>query len=782
MDINKVLEQLDTLDYTKTETFLTDMLEQARTEQDNQTELSLLNEMIGFCRDTCQYEKARQYADEIMQLLQRMNLQGTLGYATSLLNIANAERASGELEESLKHYREVYHIYEKLLKPDDFLFASLNNNLSLLYQEKKDFQSSCECLKKALRIAEQTPDCEIETATTCTNLSQSLLCMEQIEEAETYICRALMIFAADGNRDYHYSAALSVYAQICFLKGDYQEAADHFEKSMQEFEKHMGRGGNYEILKENRDRALEMLGKEKKAGINRNSTKTSCRENGLQLCKAYFEEFGMPMLREQFPQYMDRIAAGLCGEGSECFGFDDEFSKDHDWGPGFCLWIPEDIKDRIGEDLQKAYENLPKSYHGYKRNTTKEGKIRTGVWTISGFYSYFLNGTIPKTEQEWLACEEEALAAVTNGEVFFDGSGEFSRIRNRIKEYYPKGVQRKRLGRELILMAQTGQYNFPRMLKRSDKVTAQMYLSQFMTHTLRVLYLLNSTYAPYTKWLHKGAGDLFVLPEITDILNAIADMAIEDTNIPLTIEIIAQLIVEELINQKWIAEKTETDMFYLESYGKILLQREESETMENTHEKLVEELVLAEWNAFDKVKNEGGRASCQDDWGTFSIMRKSQYLEWTDEMLQSYLRDFAKADAKGWNLITEKYGRMMESTAPDKYEEIKDSLPPLSDRKKAIMEEIVKIQVGFMEELALQYPKVAGTARSIHTSEDTLYNTSYETYLRGELGTYSDETLALYGSYIVSLVNKKENLAKNIMRNTAILYGYASLEDLENRI
>ena len=196
-------------------------------------------------------------------------------------------------------------------------------------------------------------------------------------------------------------------------------------------------------------------------------------------------------------------------------------------------------------------------------------------------------------------------------------------------------------------------------------------------------------------------------------------------------------------------------------------------------EKLVERLVLLEWENFDKVKNEGGRADCQDDWGTFSIMRTSQYKTWTEEMLMSYIRDFEGAMAKGWNLITEKYGRMMESTAPSRFEEIKEQFPPLAEEKKAIIEEIVKIQVGWMEEFASEYPYMAGNSRVIHTYEDSMYSTSFETYLRGEMRTYSDKTLDLYGRFIVSYLQEGKNLTKDIMTNTALLYGYESLEKAE---
>lgn len=197
---------------------------------------------------------------------------------------------------------------------------------------------------------------------------------------------------------------------------------------------------------------------------------------------------------------------------------------------------------------------------------------------------------------------------------------------------------------------------------------------------------------------------------------------------------------------------------------------------------LVDEIVRLEWEAFDKVKNEGGRADCQDDWNTFQIMRKSQYLTWEEDMLVQYRLDFLEANARGWNLITEKYARMMESTAKEKYDELKDSLPVIPEDKKNIMEEIIKIQVNWMEEFARNYPKMAGNARSIHTYEDNAYNTSYETYLRGEMGTYSDEMLELYGRFIVKLFKEQKNLAKMIMTNTALLYGYPSLEEAETML
>ena len=199
-------------------------------------------------------------------------------------------------------------------------------------------------------------------------------------------------------------------------------------------------------------------------------------------------------------------------------------------------------------------------------------------------------------------------------------------------------------------------------------------------------------------------------------------------------------------------------------------------------EEKIAEIVEAEWKQFDKVNNEGGRADCQDDWNTFSIMRKSQYMTWTNELLESYLADLNDAKARGWNLIMEKYARMMQSTAPEKYAELEEQLPKRSAERTAIAEEIIRIQVDWMEAFAKEYPKMAANARSIHTSEDSAYNTSYETYLRGEIGTYSEQTFVLYGRFVTELAAKGGNLAYEIMDNTARLYGYADVKDAEKRL
>ncbi|MCI8940858.1 MAG: DUF4125 family protein [Dorea sp.] len=198
-------------------------------------------------------------------------------------------------------------------------------------------------------------------------------------------------------------------------------------------------------------------------------------------------------------------------------------------------------------------------------------------------------------------------------------------------------------------------------------------------------------------------------------------------------------------------------------------------------EQLVNQIVELEWKQFQNVKNEGGRADCQDNWETFEIMRKSQFLVWNREVLESYLRDLREAEENGWNLLTEKYARMMASTAPEQYREIEGRLPARSPKRIEQQEELIAMQVRWEETFAKRYPGVAGRGRRLHSYEDTSWDTSIETYARGELGTYSDRTVELLGNMYRDMDRNGENLSVKILENMVHFYGYSSLEQAEER-
>ena len=122
------------------------------------------------------------------------------------------------------------------------------------------------------------------------------------------------------------------------------------------------------------------------------------------------------------------------------------------------------------------------------------------------------------------------------------------------------------------------------------------------------------------------------------------------------------------------------------------------------HKTLVDAVVTAEWEMFSNVQNVGGKASCQMDPKTFRIMRSSQMDNWDDELLGSYLEDLLNARLEGRNLVTEKYARMMESTFPEEYAQLADSLPPLDPEAMAQVDDIVAAHVSWKEDLDSRFP------------------------------------------------------------------------------
>lgn len=242
---------------------------------------------------------------------------------------------------------------------------------------------------------------------------------------------------------------------------------------------------------------------------------------GLELAERYYEAYGRKMIEEQFPQAADWIAAGLVGMGSECLGFDDEISMDHDYGPSFCIWLPRDVYAKYGAQMQAAYEALPQEFMGFSGRVCEEqGQDRVGVLCLEDFYSGILGyDRAPVTDQEWLVVPEESLATATSGRVFEDRLGRFSAVRDELMQYYPRNVWIRRLVQSMAKAAQAGQYNYARAMKRGERIAAELSLAEFVRESMKIVYLLNKRYTPYDKWIRKGMKELAVCSEIGDMLD-----------------------------------------------------------------------------------------------------------------------------------------------------------------------------------------------------------------------------------------------------------------------
>ena len=277
--------------------------------------------------------------------------------------------------------------------------------------------------------------------------------------------------------------------------------------------------------------------------------------NGLELAKGYYETFGAPMLHEQFAAVERLVAVGLVGSGSECLGYDDAVSTDHDFEPGFCLFLPgEDLIDRrTAFLLERAYAKLPAEYGGFKRaKIAPVGGNRHGVIRTADFYTEKVGSPDGALDvRTWLTLPEHALLEATNGAVFRDDLGAFTAVRQKLL-YMPEDVRRKKLAGNLLLMAQAGQYNYNRCLSHGETGAAQLAAVEFVKAALNVVFLLNRRYRPYYKWTFRALRALPKLSQLGDTLEYLLTSENgekEAVTKSLVIEDAAALVIGELREQ-----------------------------------------------------------------------------------------------------------------------------------------------------------------------------------------------------------------------------------------
>lgn len=246
---------------------------------------------------------------------------------------------------------------------------------------------------------------------------------------------------------------------------------------------------------------------------------------GLELSRRFYAEYGRPMIEEQFGDAVERIAVGLVGEGSECFGFDDALSADHDFEPGFCLWLTPEDERAFGFRLERAYAKLPKEFCGYRRSPLSPvGGNRHGVFVIGDFYRRFLGVEAPPRDLRWwLETPTASLAIACNGEVFRDDLGAFSAVRQALLQGYPEDVRRKKIAAHTALLSQAGEYNYNRCLRRGERGAAQLAVFEFVRHAISLIYLLNRAYEPFYKWAYRAMRNLPLFAEAEAILTELTE-------------------------------------------------------------------------------------------------------------------------------------------------------------------------------------------------------------------------------------------------------------------
>ena len=503
-------------------------LEQAMSDAENAEDdaglLTVLNETMGFYRSQGWHDKNQWIVQRTIELALRMGLEGSETWATTLINCATAMRAAKQYDQAEDLYTQALHCAENVYPPKDRRIAALHNNLSMLYQETGKGEASEHELREAMRIlreASDNPSTDIDLASSCTNLPLTLLDEGKTDDAHAYADEALAIHAtarAQGVDSAHYAAALAGAAQVRFAQQKYGEAAAYYREALNLIEDRYGRDTDYwRITEENLSKALDAA---KAAGQSidepAHGVAAEPMPSGMELARRFWEQAGKPMLQSRYPDYAERIAVGLVGYGSECFGFDDALSRDHDFAPRFCLWLTDEDYAAIGTALQEDYERIAHAWRSEHSSadlpdspTTPRAQgtmRRDGVFRIGDFFETltgYREAPPQDAPHEWLALDESTLATATNGRIFADALGIFSKTRQGFT-FMPEDVRLSLISRRLGMLSQAGQYNLPRMLQRGDGAAAMTSIHEFAQAAISLVFLVNNPvsvgYAPYYKW------------------------------------------------------------------------------------------------------------------------------------------------------------------------------------------------------------------------------------------------------------------------------------------
>lgn len=484
-----IIQQLDNFyskqQYDEGYQFLLNELQKAIENNDDFIVLGILSELMGYYRVHAMFDLGNTMALRAIHIIQSRQLEQTVLAGTTYLNIATLYRIQGKYQEAGIYFEKCKNIYDQQLDPMDSRAISLDNNYSIHYQSIGKTKEALHYALKAYRNIQLLEDSYEEQAISATNIANMYFQGEDIKQGKTYVDRAIQLFKEHAPSDPHYSGALHSLAQYYTLQQDYTKAIPVYEEVLDMIEHTFGKNSDYDIAYKNYQYVKQLMNKQ---------------PTGMELSKAYYEQIGKQAFEKNHLDILSSLAFGLIGMGSECLGYDDELSRDHDFGPGFVVFVPKAMYQKHYHELQATYDSLPKEFQGIKRIETSQGQGRVGVVCLEDFFYQFI-GPMPQTNKDWFSYPGQSLLILTSGQVFEDHLGMLTKMRESLKQY-PQDVRLKKIVRALAKMAQAGQYNYPRCLQRKDNVAASLALHEFISQTLDCLCLLEGMYTPYYKWTY----------------------------------------------------------------------------------------------------------------------------------------------------------------------------------------------------------------------------------------------------------------------------------------
>ena len=534
--------------------------------------IKALNELGGTLKYVGYYDEAENNLKKSLEIIKKKYGDNNLAYATSLLNLTEVYRFAQKFNLLEKNYKKIVKIYQDNSADNSFSYAGLCNNFGLYYQNIGDMKSAYDLHLKSLDILKNYDSEEylLEYAVTLSNLFNPCYQLGMKEKAVKYLYKAIEIFEKNvGTEHPLYSASLNNMAIYYYNERELNKAIEFFERAAEISKKTMGvDSDNYKNILSNIEFIKEELAKNGNDTKLKNAKNSSDEKNsiicstdfknikGLELSKRYFYDIVLPEFKKSLKDILPLCAFGLVGEGSECYGYDDELSKDHDFGPSVCIWLRKDDYLRYKDKINKVLETLPKTYLGFRELKESEwGYNRRGLLNIEDFYFKFIgSANPPQTINDWQKIPETALATVTNGEVFLDNLGEFTEIRKQLLNYYPEPIRQNKIATRLMNISQHGQYNYVRCLRRNDLVSANQSLYLFVDEVIHLVFLLNRRYKIFYKWANRALLDLKILGN--EIHKLLEDMVFAQNKIPY-VRKICKVLADELRNQKLTDCKSE---------------------------------------------------------------------------------------------------------------------------------------------------------------------------------------------------------------------------------